>query len=233
MSLSGTRWRDSGFGRGARRVAPLAPAIGILGVVFGYVARSADLPWPAAVVMSATTFAGSPQFAAIAVFVAGGSVAAAVAAAAAMASRFGVMSATAAGDLPASLWKRVLLAQFVVDETWSIAYAPETGFDRQMLIGAGLTLYVVHVTGTALGAVFGNFVGRPETWGVDAMPPALFVVLMAPHLITQLAWLTLAVVAVVTAVAIPFTQPGIPVLIAIGATVAIALTTRNRGDIPA
>ena len=204
-------------------MAPLAIAIGTLGVVFGYLARADGLGAAAAIVMSATTFAGSPQFAAITVFAAGGTIIAAVAAAAALAMRFGAMSATAYGSLRGPLWKRVLLAQLVVDETWAVAYAPDNGFEREVLIGAGLTLYAVHVGSTALGATFGNFVGRPETWGVDAMSPALFVVLLAPRLDHQVAWLTLGLAAALTAIAIPFAPPGAPILLAIVATVAMAV----------
>ena len=166
---------SSGYRRGARAVAPLAIAIGALGVVFGYLARDAGLSREAAVVMSATTFAGSPQFAALTVFSAGGTIVAAIAAAAALAMRFGAMSATAAPSLRGPLWKRVLLSQLVVDETWAVAQSGAHGFDRELLIGAGLTLYAVHVASTALGATVGNFVGRPETWGVDATAAPLAV----------------------------------------------------------
>ena len=216
---------SSGYRRGARAVAPLAIAIGALGVVFGYLARDAGLSRKAAVVMSATTFAGSPQFAALTVFAAAGTIVAAIAAAAALATRFGAMSATAAPSLRGPLWKRVLLSQLVVDETWAVAQSGAHGFDRELLIGAGLTLYAVHVASTALGATVGNFVGRPETWGVDAMSPALFIVLTAPRLDSHRAWLTVTAVAAVTLAAIPFTAPGVPILVAIAITAAIAFLT--------
>jgi predicted branched-subunit amino acid permease len=204
-------------------VAPLAVAIGTLGVVFGYLACSSGLGTGASIAMSATTFAGSPQFAAISVFAAGGTIAAAVAAAAVLATRFGAMSATAAASLRGPRWKRVLLSQLIVDETWAVAYAGGKGFDRELLIGAGLTLYIVHVASTALGATFGNFVGAPQTWGVDAMSPALFIVLMAPRLESRKAWLTVGIVASLTIAAIPLTPPGVPILLAIPVVAAIAL----------
>ncbi len=204
-------------------MAPLALAIGTLGVVFGYLARTSGLSTGASVVMSATTFAGSPQFAAISVFTAGGTLVAAVAAAAALATRFGAMSATAAPSLGGPVWKRVLLSQLVVDETWAVAYTGVTGFDRELLIGAGLTLYIVHVASTALGATVGNIVGEPRTWGVDAMSPALFIVLMAPRLDSAKPWLTVGIVAALSVAAIPLAPPGVPILLAIGVVAAIAL----------
>jgi predicted branched-subunit amino acid permease len=222
MSDYGTR---GAYRAGARAVAPLAIAIGALGVVFGYLARDAGLSTGATVVMSATTFAGSPQFAALTVFAAGGTIVAAIAAAAALATRFGAMSATAASSLRGPLWKRVLLSQLVVDETWAVAYSGAHGFDWQVLVGAGLTLYAVHVATTALGATVGNFVGRPETWGVDAMSPALFIVLMAPRLYSHRAWLTVTAVTAITLAAIPFSAPGVPILLGIAITTTIAFLT--------
>src|SRR5437588_6020479 len=118
------------YWRGARMVGPLAVAIGVLGVVFGYLARTNGLSAGAAIAMSATTFAGSPQFAALSVFATGGTVLAAAAAAAALATRFGAMSATAAPSLRGPLWKRALRAQLVVDEICAVAYSGEQGFDR-------------------------------------------------------------------------------------------------------
>jgi predicted branched-subunit amino acid permease len=215
--------RGSGYRRGARAVAPLAMAIGTLGVAFGYLARASGLSTGASLTMSATSFAGSPQFAAISVYAAGGTILAGIAAAAALATRFGAMSATAASSLRGPLWKRLVLSQLVVDETWAVAYVGESGFDRELLTGAGLTLYMVHVGGTALGAAFGNFVGRTEVWGVDAMSPALFVVLLAPRLESRETWMTVAIVVMLTVGAIPFTPPGVPILVAIAGVGAIAL----------
>ena len=53
--------------RGARIAAPLVPAAAALGASFGVLARTAHLNAVAAIVMSATTFAGSAQFAAVSI----------------------------------------------------------------------------------------------------------------------------------------------------------------------
>jgi hypothetical protein len=67
-----TRLRD-----GVRRVVPIAVAVLAFGVSYGVLARTAGLGAWAPVVMSATTFAGSAQFAAASILHTGGSVAAA------------------------------------------------------------------------------------------------------------------------------------------------------------
>jgi predicted branched-subunit amino acid permease len=66
---------------GAKRIAPLAPASASFGVAYGVLAVTAGMGVLAPIVMSATTFAGSAQFAAASVIEDGGSVLAAVAAA--------------------------------------------------------------------------------------------------------------------------------------------------------
>ncbi len=61
-----TSYRD-----GARAALPFALAVGVFGVSFGVLARSAGMGSLAPVVMSITSFAGSAQFAAVSVLGAG------------------------------------------------------------------------------------------------------------------------------------------------------------------
>src|SRR5439155_22614497 len=105
-------------------------------------------------------------------------------------------------------------------------------FDRQLLIGAGVSLYIVHIASTAIGATIGNVVGTPEKWGIDAVSPALFVILMAPRLDSNKSWLTVAVTAAVSIAAIRFAPPCIPILLAIAVVPVIAVVaspTARRG----
>ena len=59
---------------GARVIAPFAVAVGAFGVTFGVLARDAGLGGLKAVVFSATTFAGSAQFAVASILGAAGGV---------------------------------------------------------------------------------------------------------------------------------------------------------------
>jgi len=72
-------------------------------------------------VFSATTFAGSAQFAAVSVLGAGGSVVAAVLAAGLLNARYAPMSIAAAGVFRGRWWRRLLEAQLLVDESWALA----------------------------------------------------------------------------------------------------------------
>jgi predicted branched-subunit amino acid permease len=215
---------------GIRVVGPLAFAIGALGVAFGYLARTAGLSSMASITMSATTFAGSPQFAAVSIFGGGGTMFAAVGAAAMLASRFTAMSATVAPNLKGPLWRRLLLSQLVVDETWAVAYIGAAGFDTRRLIGAGVELYIVHIGATAIGAVIGGAIGNVEALGVDAMSPALFVVLLRSRLGDRRSRIAAALAGGIALIATPLTPPGVPISLALGAVLVIALSSGIFAD---
>src|SRR6266540_1636404 len=81
-------------------VAPLAAVVGAFGVSFGILARAAGFGVAAPIVMSATVFAGSAQFAVVSVMGTGGSVAAAIASAILLNSRYFPIGLSVASSLP-------------------------------------------------------------------------------------------------------------------------------------
>ena len=117
------------------------PAIVAFGASFGVLARAAGIDALAALVMSATTFAGSAQFAVVSVLGAGGTAAAAIGAAVLLNARYVPMAFAAAGAFRGGPLRRLLEAQLLVDESWALS-SREGGFDRKVLVGAGGLLYV-------------------------------------------------------------------------------------------
>src|SRR4051812_6363151 len=91
----------AGLWAGVRAGFPFAVAGGILAVSFGVVAQDVGMSQVAAIVMSTIVFAGSAQFAALAIVGGGGAIGAAIVAAALMNSRFLAMSIALAPSLPA------------------------------------------------------------------------------------------------------------------------------------
>src|SRR4051812_40180314 len=87
------------YREGVRAVAPLAVAVLGFGVSFGVLARSAGMGVVAPIVMSATTFAGSAQFAAVSILGQGGTVATAVTAALLLNARYGPIGVSVAPSL--------------------------------------------------------------------------------------------------------------------------------------
>jgi 4-azaleucine resistance transporter AzlC len=206
--MPSSRFRD-----GARAALPFAVAVGAFGIPFGLLARSAGFGSLGAVVMSATTFAGSAQFAAASILDAGGAVAAAVVAAILLNARYAPIGVSVAPVLGGSLWKRFLLAQLVVDESWAIANRGGR-FDRGLLIGAGAVLYVTWVSTTALGALGAQAIGDPTALGLDAAFPALFLALLWPQLRERRAIVAAVLGASIALVLTPFVPLGLPILAA-------------------
>src|ERR1043166_6580255 len=107
---------------GAKAVLPLVAVIGSVGVVFGYLAAASGLSPVAAVVMSGTTFAGSAQFAAVSILANQGTTWTAVSSGALLNVRYVPLTIAVAPALRGPLWKRLALAQLVVDESCAVAY---------------------------------------------------------------------------------------------------------------
>src|SRR5918998_1181893 len=170
---------------GVRAILPLAVAVPAFGLSYGVLAAAAGMGELAPVVMSATTFAGSAQFAAASVLDAGGGAAAAIAAAILLNARYAPMSIVVAPGFDGPAWRRLLTSQLIVDESWAVSARGGGRFDVPVLIGAGLTLYPCWVGGTALGAVAGDVLADPETLGLDAAFPALFLALLVPQVRTR------------------------------------------------
>src|SRR5688500_20152986 len=90
---------------GVRAILPLAVAVPAFGLSFGVLATTAGMGKLAPVVMSATTFAGSAQFAAASVLDAEGTVAAAILAAVLLNVRYAPMSIAVAPGFSGAWWR--------------------------------------------------------------------------------------------------------------------------------
>jgi branched chain amino acid efflux pump len=113
-----------------------------------------------------------------------------------------------------SVVRRLFESQLIVDESWVISRRPDGRFDRRILIGAGAVLYVVWVTGTAVGVLVGDAIADPETLGLDAAFPALFLALLVPQLSSRRALAVAVLAALIALVLIPFTPAGVPIIVA-------------------
>lgn len=210
---------------GIRLALPLAVAVVGFGVSFGVLARAAGFSPLAATIMSGTTFAGSAQFAAAGVLEAGGAAASAIAAAILLNARYGPIGLSAAPALEGPAWRRFLLGQLVVDESWALASRPDGRFDRGILVGAGLTLYVAWVGSTLVGALGAAAFGDPAALGLDAAFPALFLALLWPQLRSPWAPAAAALGAAIALALVPVAPPGVPI-VAAGAACLLGLVRR-------
>ena len=191
---------------------PLALAPLLFGASFGLLAVDAGMGWAGAIAMSATTFAGSAQFAAASILNDGGGAAAAIVAAILLNARYVPQSLAVASIFPGSRRRRLLESQLIVDESWALS-GRSGRFDYGILAGVGLLLYPLWVGGTALGTIVGDLLD-PESIGLDAAFPALFLALLAPYLRTRRALATALVAGAITLVLLPVAPAGLPIVAA-------------------
>lgn len=215
---AGPRIRD-----GVRAALPLAPSPLLFGLSYGVLADATGFGAAAAVVMSATTFAGSAQFAAVSVLDAGGTIAAAVLAAIFLNARYVAISVTVASIFPGRRLRRLVESQSIVDESWALA-GRRGRFEWPILVGSGLVFYVLWVGSTAAGTVLGGVLEDPNALGLDAAFAALFLALAVPYLKESKARRAAALAAVVTLVLVPVAPAGVPI---IAASVACLLGLRR------
>src|SRR5438034_3643775 len=90
----------------------------------------------APLVMSATTFAGSAQFAVTSILGASASTAAAIAAAVLLNARYAPISISVAPLFRGPRLRRLVESQLIVDESWALASRGGGRFDRRILLGA-------------------------------------------------------------------------------------------------
>jgi 4-azaleucine resistance transporter AzlC len=197
-----------------RAAAPLAIAVAAFGISFGLLARAEGWGWGAPIAMSATTFAGSAQFATISVLGDGGTIAAAITAALLLNARYAPIGVSVAPFFEGSRWSRFLHAQLIVDESWAISAEGHGRFNPRMLVGAGFLLYLAWIAGTAVGALGGEVLADPEALGLDAAFPALFLALLVPQ-VRDRRTLAAAVAGAAIALALtPFAPAGVPIIAA-------------------
>lgn len=208
----------------------IAFATGLYGISFGALAVAAGLsPWQA-IALSALMLTGGSQFAFVGVLAGGGSGAAAFGAATLLGVRNAVYGMQINRMLRPQGWRRVLAAQVTIDESTATAAAQiEPDEQRRGFWVAGLGVFVLWTLFTGFGAVLGDALGDPKRWGLDGAAVAAFLGLLWPRLRTREPVAIAIVCAFATALAVPWTPPGVPILVA--ALVAAALGWRTpRAD---
>ncbi|MCD7444426.1 AzlC family ABC transporter permease [Streptomyces lincolnensis] len=203
-------------------------ASGIVGVSFGAIAVADGLPVWAPVVMSLVVYAGSAQFSAVGVLLAGGGPAAAAATGLLLNTRTAAFSLAVADLLGPGRLTRLLGAHLVTDETVAFALAqPDPARRRAAFWISGLGLFAVWNIGVLAGALAGGALGDTATYGLDAAFPAVLVALVLPALREGPAVRRSALLGAALALAVtPAVPAGVPVLVALA---GLAVYGRGRG----
>ncbi|MFN5650468.1 MAG: AzlC family ABC transporter permease [Actinomycetes bacterium] len=206
-------------------------ASGIYAVSFGVLSVSAGASVLQTCLLSLLVFTGASQFSAVSVISAGGSVASAVSGGLLLAARNGVYGLALSPSIKGSLARRMLAAQFVIDETTAMtSAAPDQRSKDWAFWSCAVMLFACWNLGTLVGALAGSSID-PETFGLDAAFPVVFVAMVAPHLATRSGRRAALIGAAVTIVLTPFLPIGLPILLS-SVGVFVGLLPRDDAGMP-
>ena len=204
----------AGYSDGARRIAPIGVAAFAFALSFGVLARASGIGSVEAIVMSATTFAGSAQFAAASILGAAGGVVSALVAATLLNARYAPISVSVAPVFVGGRLRRLFESQLIVDESWAMSRRTDGRYDRRLLVGAGLVLYLCWVGGTVIGALAGDALGDPASLGLDAAFPALFLAILVPQVRSRRALAAAVLGGTIALALVPVAPAGVPIVAA-------------------
>lgn len=207
----------------------VAGAVSLYGISFGALSVASGLDFWQTQVLSLFMFSGGSQFAVIGLVAAGSAAPSVITAAGLLGIRNGLYAVRMSAIVGAGFWKRLLAGQWTIDESTAVAIAQTE--PRQQRLGFWLTgagIYLGWNAMTALGAIVGDALGDPRSWGLDAAAAAAFLALLWPRIQTREPIAVAAVSAVVTVLAIPSTPPGIPILVAAASGLVVALLLERR-----
>jgi predicted branched-subunit amino acid permease len=194
-------------------------ATGLYGISFGALSVSAGLDIWQTQVLSLLMFSGGSQFAFVGVIAAAGTGGAAIGAAMVSAWLLGVRNGfyavRMAPILKASGLGKLIPAMITIDESVAVATAQEVETDqRKGFWITGLSVFVFWNLMTLFGAILGNTLGDPKSWGLDAAAAAAFLGLIWPRLRERQALAVAALALVVATLTTPSLSAGVPVLLA-------------------
>jgi predicted branched-subunit amino acid permease len=167
---------------GARVGVGLAAATFALAVTFGATARQEGWGILLPIVCSIVVFSGSAQFALVTALSGGGALLPAVASAALVSARFLPMGAAVAPGLRVGPVRRALVGLAIVDGSWVAAHRGGDRFDAHRMVGATLPQWPAWIGGTVLGVLLAPPTDVVESFGLDVVFPAFFVVLLLEEL---------------------------------------------------
>lgn len=203
-------------------------ATGAYGLSFGAVSVAAGLSVAQTCALSLLMFTGASQFALVGVLAAGGGPASGAVTALLLGTRNTLYGLRLAPLLGWTGRTRLAAAHLVIDESTAMAVtrgsrpAARLGF-----LATGLSIFALWNLATLVGALAGNALGDPRTYGLDAAVGAAFLALLWPRLQRRQGQLVaLAAVAVALSL-VPVAAAGVPVLAAGGVALLAGVLTRR------
>ena len=204
-------------------------ATGAYGVGFGAVAVSSGLTVAQTCVLSLLMFTGASQFALAGVVAAGGAPLSGAATALLLGTRNTLYGLRMAPLLRWRGWRRLAAAHVLIDESTAMSVNRDTTEAVRLgFVTTGAAVFVLWNLATLVGAVAGEAVGDPRTYGLDAAVGAAFLALLWPRLKDRRNVVVGVLGAAVALTMVPVTAPGVPVLAAGGVAVLVGVLARRQ-----
>jgi predicted branched-subunit amino acid permease len=132
--------------------------------------------------------------------------------------------------------RRLVSAQLLIDESTAMTLKAADRRDAPLgFFTTGIAVFVLWNLATAVGALAGDVIGDPATYGLDAAVPAAFLALVWPQLTNLNARMTALAAAALALVLVPSARPGVPVIAAAGVALVsgVLASRRSRAADPA
>lgn len=174
-----------GFKAGAIGAGPMIPGVILFGLSFGVISGTAGLTPIEAALMSAWVNAGTAQMASMQAWSDPVPILAVFLTTLAMNARYLLLGATLRPWLHALPPVPVYASLFGMgDGNWTLAMRERQAGrdDAAILLGSGAAMWVVWISATTAGNLFGRALSHPERFGVDFILVAFFAVMVPAFL---------------------------------------------------
>lgn len=204
-------------------------ATGAYGVSFGAISTASGLSVLQTCLLSLLVFTGASQFAFVGIIASGGNPITGALTSVLLGSRNLFYGLSIARLLELSPIARVVSAHLVIDESTAMSVTRTTRHQARLgFYWTGMSIFVLWNLTTFIGALAGNAIGDPRTYGLDAAVGAAFLGLLWPRLTSWHARIVALFAAAVALGVVPLTSAGLPIIIGGAAAVLLGMLWRPR-----
>ena len=206
-------------------------ATGLYGMSFGAIGVASGLSVWQACLLSLLMFTGASQFAFVGVLAAGGTPLSGAATALLLGTRNTLYGIRMAPILQWTRWRRGVAAHLLIDESTAMSVSRSTREDARLgFLTTGMAVFGFWNAATLLGAMGGQTLGDPRTYGLDAAVGAAFLALLWPRLKDRANQAVALAAAATALILVPLTAAGWPVLAAGGLALLAGVLTSATSD---
>lgn len=205
-----------------RDIALTCLAVSFIGLSYGAIAVASGFPLWVPAAQSVLVLAGASEFLFIGIVAAGGSPVAAALAGLLVNARH-LPYGLALPEVTGPGWRRLLGTHVMNDESVVFALSQDDlPRKRAAYWACGLGVLICWPGGAVLGALIGSAVRNTNSFGLDAMFPAVILALIVPDLRDRPTLRAALAGAAIALAAAPFLPAGLPVLLALAAVLLLA-----------